>query len=90
MDVLQNIFFSDNTSIQFINNTGELGGALYLDSKSSITFKAVELNVSINFTNNVALRGGAIFVNDIWTAGVTPVFKYQSNTTQYLKTIQLN
>ena len=68
------IVFSENTTVQFIGNSGELGGALRLNSGSTLIFSAIESNISLNFTNNVALKGGALFVKDDWNTEVRSVF----------------
>ena len=58
------MIFNDNTTILFSNNIGTNGGALSMDSNSSLIFNATALNILVNFTNNAAQRGGAIYVND--------------------------
>ena len=67
------IIFSDNTTIQFSNNTGLNGGALSLDSASALVFNATNSPISINFTRNMAQRGGALYVNDSATSGTSSI-----------------
>ena len=59
-----NIYFANNTTVQFINNSGQNGGALYLDSWSNLIFNATKFNLSLTFINNRARRGGAIYAQD--------------------------
>ena len=56
--------FSENTTTQFMSNSGIHGGALYLDSESTLVFNATNSNTSLEFVNNSAWKGGAIYVKD--------------------------
>ena len=58
------IILHDDVHLSFINNTGENGGAISLDSYSRIIFNASISNISLYFVNNTAHKGGAIYVED--------------------------
>ena len=77
------IIFKDNTTILFCKNNGTNGGALSLDSDSTLIFNAITLSIIVNFMNNTAQRGGAIFVNDsmhLSNYDIKSIFSFQCNT----------
>ena len=55
---------NDNTTLKFSNNIGTIGGAIFLDSDSNITFHALRSSILLFFINNSALKGGAIYALD--------------------------
>ena len=60
------ILINDNSTIDFINNKGQNGGALSLSSQSVLNFLTNKgSTATLNFIGNEAQRGGAIFVTDI-------------------------
>ena len=63
------IIFGDNVYLNFSNNIGKNGGALSLDSNSTIIFNASKSGVSLHFVNNIAHKGGAILVEDVIQSG---------------------
>ena len=76
------IIFTDNATVQFINNNGVYGGALSLDSGSILVLNAIKSNISLNFKDNTAQRGGAIYVEDSRYNDIRSVFDLQCNATQ--------
>ena len=58
------LIFTDNTTLKFINNAGQMGGALSLYTGSPLVFPANKSNISITFINNTAQRGGAMYIED--------------------------
>ena len=61
------IILADNTTIQFTNNKGQDGGAMYLASSTlvlNVTTPSVSMFSIMKFTDNIAQRGGAIYVED--------------------------
>ena len=71
--------FNDNVFIQFSNNIGQNGGALFLGLGSAMTFNATMSNIVVNFKNNLAQRGGAVFVEDNYN-DIKSVFDLQCRT----------
>ena len=59
-----NMMLMDDVHMEFNNNIGLNGGALYLGILSQITFNATESNILLSFKNNSAQRGGAIYVQE--------------------------
>ena len=82
------ISFSDNTTVLFNNNKGTKGGALSIQSRTTLIFNATKSGISLNFTNNKAQRGGAIYVED-WQY-VRSMFDLQCDTTLVKLTFQSN
>ena len=65
------LYFFPNSISTFINNTATYGGAIYIDSDSSIHFQSP---TNVSFINNTALfTGGAIYVE---TPDSTTCFYY--------------
>ena len=81
------IIIADSTTIQFSNNNGQDGGAMYLAS-STLVLNAITSSMQVKFTNNTAQRGGAIYVEDrpvlygkITESTVKSMFDLQCDTT---------
>lgn len=60
------IIVKDNSTIDFINNKGQNGGALALSGQSVVKFEVKKENMAgIRFERNEAQRGGGIFITDL-------------------------
>ena len=60
------IIVKSNSTVDFINNKGQNGGALSLSSQSVVRFEVTEGSMAkMSFKRNEAQRGGAIFVTDV-------------------------
>ena len=69
------IYFKDNVTITFHNNSGLNGGALSLYTESRLHFNATNSNITLCFQNNAAQIGGAIYVEDSGYRDIESVFK---------------
>ena len=90
------ILFGDNTTVSFNNNgVVQNGGAMSLDSESSLIFNAIEFRILLNFTNNTAAeKGGAIYVGKVESeeecSDVNSIFDIQCDITLVKLTFQDN
>ena len=73
------LVFNDNVFIEFSNNIGQNGGALFLGLGSTMIFNATKSNIVLSFKANSARRGGAIFVEDSYN-DIKSVFDLQCST----------
>ena len=59
------LHFTRGSTVEFIGNHGEKGGALSLYQESTLNFHDdSNFNLTLNFLKNKAKRGGAIYVDD--------------------------
>ena len=82
------IIFCDNVYIKFSNNVGKNGGALFLDSKSTMIFNATRFGVSLHFVNNTAHKGGAIFVEDVIQGGPFSIMDKYDHILKHIPTLR--
>ena len=74
------IVIKDNVIINFIENRGLFGGALFLSTQSELVFNSTLSQSVINFINNTAQFGGGIYVQDRTYSKVQSVFDVQGNS----------
>ena len=88
------LIFSENSTVNFIHNSGEKGGAISLGERSVIRFMLSNQTI-VNFERNEARRGGAIFVEDsgyIDTFNhklIASVFKQTEHNGEYSQNVEL-
>ena len=83
------IVLNDDVLLEFSNNAGQEGGALFMGLDSKIIFSATKSNIALSFKNNSAKRGGAIFVNDDYN-NIEPVFDIQCSIALVTLTFSAN
>ena len=83
------MMFNDDVFLEFSNNVGQKGGALYLRSNLTMIFNATKSNIVLCFKNNSALRGGAIYVEDD-NNDVVSIFDLQCSTALVTLTFSSN
>ena len=71
------IYFNENVTITFCNNSGLNGGALSLYTESRLHFNAAKSTTTLYFENNIAQIGGAIYVEDSGYSNIESVFKLE-------------
>ena len=71
------IYFKDNVTITFRNNSGLNGGALSLYTESRLHFNSTDSNITLYFQNNTAQIGGAIYVEDSGYKDIESIFKLE-------------
>ena len=60
----QKIFFDENSSLEFYNNTGRNGGGMGIICNGFCLCPQNDmLSSKVNFTNNLAIFGGAVYIN---------------------------
>ena len=74
------IVIKDNVIINFIENRGLFGGALFLSTQSELVFNSTLSQSVINFISNTAQFGGGIYVQDRTYSKVQSVFDVQGNS----------
>ena len=74
------IVIEDNVIINFTENRGLLGGALFFCTQSELVFNSTLSQSVINFINNTAQFGGGIYVQDRTNSKVQSVFDVQGNS----------
>ena len=76
------IVIEDNVTINFTENVGLYGGALFLSTDSQVIFNATQsaLNATINFVNNTAQFGGGMYVADRGYSEVKSVFDLRGDS----------